>query len=103
MFARVARYEVAPERMNEAVEAFRAAVTELEGLEGLAGGTVLADPGDGIIISMTIWTTRTAMESSEVKAAGLRHQAVDQVDGTVVSVHSLDVVADIGSTAPTTT
>jgi heme-degrading monooxygenase HmoA len=100
MFARVARYEVAPERMNEAIEAFREAVTELEGLEGLEGGTVLADAGDGLIISMTFWETRAAMESSEVKAAGLRHQAVNQVDGTVVSVYSLDVVAEIGKTAP---
>jgi heme-degrading monooxygenase HmoA len=100
MFARVARYEVAPERMNEAIEAFREAVTELEGLEGLEGGTVLADAGDGLIISMTLWETRAAMESSEVKAAGLRHQAVNQVDGTVVSVYSLDVVAEIGKTAP---
>jgi heme-degrading monooxygenase HmoA len=100
MFARVARYEVAPERMNEAIEAFREAVTELEGLEGLEGGTVLADAGDGLIISMTFWETRAAMESSEVKAAGLRHQAVNQVDGTVISVYSLDVVAEIGKTAP---
>lgn len=101
MFARVARYEVAPERMDEAVEAFREAVTEIEGLEGLKGGSVLTDAEDGVIMSMTFWETRAAMEDSERQAAGLRQQAVKQVDGTVVSVHCLDVVAEIGTAAPT--
>ena len=72
MFARVARYEVAPERMDEAVEAFRDAVTEITGLDGLKGGSVLTDAEDGVIISLTYWESRTAMEDSEVKAAGLR-------------------------------
>jgi heme-degrading monooxygenase HmoA len=102
VFARLARYEVPPERMDEAVEAFRAAVTEITGLEGLKGGSVLSDAEDGVIISMTFWETRAAMEDSEVQAAGLRRQAAQQVDGTVVSVHCLDVVAEIGTAAPTT-
>ena len=102
MFARLARYEVPPERMDEAVEAFRAAVTEITGLDGLKGGSVLTDAEDGVIISMTFWETRAAMEDSEVQAAGLRRQAAQQVDGTVVSVYCLDVVAEIGTAAPTT-
>ena|SRR5438874_9193922 len=102
MFARVARYEVEPERMNEAVEAFREALTEIEGLEGLKGGSVLTDAQDGVIISMTLWESRTAMDDSEVKASSLRQQAAKQVDGTVVSVHCLDVVAEIATTAAPT-
>ena len=101
MFARVARYEVPPERMDEAIEAFRAAVTEIEGLDGLKGGSVLTDAEDGVVMSMTFWDSRAAMEDSEVKAAGLRQQAAKQVDGSVVSVHCLDVVAEIGTVAPT--
>ena len=100
MFARVARYEVAPERMEEAVEVFREALTEIEGLEGLKGGSVLTDADDGVIMSMTFWESRATMESSEVKAAGLRQQAAKQVDGIVVSVHCLDVVAQTGAAAP---
>ncbi|MEP6908997.1 MAG: antibiotic biosynthesis monooxygenase [Actinomycetota bacterium] len=102
MFARVARYEVPPERMDEAVKAFQEAATEIEGLEGLKGGSVLVDAEDGVIMSMTFWETRTAMLDSEVKAAGLRRQAAKQVDGNVVSVHCLDVVSEIGTVAPTT-
>ena len=100
MFARVARYEVPPERMDEAVKAFREAVVEIEGIEGLKGGSVLVDAEDGVVMSMTFWDSRTAMEDSEVKAAGLRQQAAKEVDGTVVSVHCLDVVAEIGAVAP---
>jgi heme-degrading monooxygenase HmoA len=102
MFARVARYEVPPERMEEAVEAFREAVTEINDLEGLKGGSVLTDAEDGVVISLTYWDTRAAMEDSEAKAAGLRRQAAKRVDGTVVSVHSLDVAVEIGAAAPTT-
>ena len=100
MFARVARYEVPPERMDDAIKAFREAVTEIEGIEGLKGGSVLVDAEDGVVMSMTFWDNRAAMEDSEVKAAGLRQQAAKEVDGTVVSVHCLDVVAEIGAVAP---
>ena len=50
MFARLARYEVPPERMDEAIDAFRAAVNDITGLEGLKGGSVLTDAEDGVII-----------------------------------------------------
>ena len=65
MFARVARYEVEPERTPAAVDAFREAVAELEGINGLEGGYVLTDADDGVVISMTLWESRTAMEDSE--------------------------------------
>jgi len=87
--------------MDDAIKAFREAVTEIDGLEGLKGGSVLVDAEDGVVMSMTFWDSRTAMEDSEVKAAGLRQQAAKEVDGTVVSVHCLDVVAEIGAVAPT--
>lgn len=101
MFARVARYEVEPARMDEAVKAFQDAVSQIEGLEGLRGGSVLTDAEDGVIMSMTFWDSRAAMESSEVKAAGLRQNAAKQVDGIVVSVHCLAVVAQVGTAVPT--
>jgi heme-degrading monooxygenase HmoA len=101
MFARVARYEVEPERTDEAIEAFRAAAEQLEGLSGLKGGYVLADWEDGVIMSMTPWESRAAMDQSEVKAAGLRQQAAKGVDGSVVPVHCLEVPIEIGSNVTT--
>jgi heme-degrading monooxygenase HmoA len=101
MFCRVARYEVEPDRTDEAVEAFRDAAEQLEGIAGLKGGYVLADYEDGVIMSMTFWESRSAMDDSEVKAAGLRQQAAKSVAGNVVSVHCLDVPIEIGSTVRT--
>jgi heme-degrading monooxygenase HmoA len=102
MFARIARYEVKPERVDEAVEVFREALTEISRLDGLKEGSVLTDAEDGVIITMTFWESRGAMENSEKQAAGLRRQAAKRVDGSVVSVHCLDVIAEVGAAAPTT-
>ena len=103
MFARVARYDVEPDRTDEAVDAFRDAAAELEGTSGMKGGYVLADPEDGVIMSLTFWESRAAMDDSEVKAAALRQQAAKSVDGSVVSVHCLDVPIEIGAAVSSTT
>jgi heme-degrading monooxygenase HmoA len=44
MLARVARYEVEAERIDDAVRVFGEAATEIEGLAGFAGGFVFVDP-----------------------------------------------------------
>jgi heme-degrading monooxygenase HmoA len=103
MFARVARYDVEPERTGEAIEAFREAAGQLELLSGLKGGYVLADWEDGVIMSVTLWENRAAMDESENKAAALRQEAAKSVDGTVVSVHNLDVPIEIGAAVSSTT
>ena len=101
MYARVARYQVDPARTGEAVEAFRDAAAQLADLPGLTAGYVLADNDDGVIMTMTFWESRAAMDTSEVKASGLRRQAAASVNGTVVSVHCLAVTTEIGSTVQT--
>ena len=103
MFARIARYDVEPDRTGDAIEAFREAVTQLEGLNGLKGGYVLADWEDGVIMSMTFWENRVVMDESESKAAAIRQEAAKSVDGTVVSVHNLDVSIEIGTAVSSTT
>jgi heme-degrading monooxygenase HmoA len=103
MFARIARYEVAPDRTGDAIEAFREAVQQLEGMNGLKGGYVLADWEDGVIMSMTLWENRAAMDESESKAAAIRQEAAQSVDGNVVSVHNLNVALEIGAAVSSTT
>ena len=103
MFARVARYDVEPDRTGEAIEAFREAVRELDGANGLKGGYVLADWEDGVIMSLTFWENRPAMDDSEAKASALRRQAAKSVDGEIVSVHNLDVSIEIGAAVSSTT
>ena len=103
MFARVARYNVEPDRTGEAIDAFREAARELESASGMKGGYVLADWEDGAIMSLTFWENRAAMDDSESKAAGLRQQAAKSVDGEVVSVHNFDVPIEIGTAVSSTT
>jgi heme-degrading monooxygenase HmoA len=97
VFARVARYDVAEERMDAAAEAFREAASQLASLPGFQGGYVLSAREDGVVMTMTLWESRTAMDTSEVRAARLRQEATRQVDGEVTSVQCLEVAVDIGS------
>ncbi len=99
MFARVARYEVAEERMEEAVEAFRDAASQLSGEEGLEGGYILTDGEGSSVISLTFWSTRAARDASEVQAARLRREAAQRVNGAVTSVQNLEVAVEIAAAA----
>ena len=94
MFARVARYEVPVEKIETAVEAFRAATDQLEGVSGLQGSYLFTSPEEGVIMSMTLWESRAAMDESEVRAARLRREATDQVDGEVTSVQRYEVAVE---------
>ncbi len=48
-------------------------------------------------MTVTLWESRAAMDASEVRAARLRQDAVQQADGSVASVHSLEVAVEIGA------
>ena len=98
MYARLARYEVPDGRAEDAVRAFEKAARDLEGLNGLQGGYVLRDADTGGIVTMTLWENRALMESSEVRAARLRQEAVRQVEGSVASVQCLEVEVEIAAT-----
>jgi heme-degrading monooxygenase HmoA len=97
VYARVARYEVEGERMDAGAEAFREAASRLASLPGFQGGYVFTASEDGVIMTMTLWESRSAMENSEVPAARLRQEATRQVDGEVTSVQCFEVAVDIGS------
>ncbi len=97
MFARIARYDVGEDRIEEAIDAFREAASQLGDLNGLRGGYVFANAEDEVLISLTLWDSRAAMDTSEVRAARLRQEAVKQVEGSVASVHTLEVAFEIGA------
>ena len=95
MLARVARYEVDRERIDEAVQAFGEAAGEIEQLDGFAGGYVLIDPDDGRTLTLTLWENATVLENSERVAARFRRQAADAVGGSVLSVEKFDVAREL--------
>ena len=94
MFARVARYEVPKDKIGTAVEAFRAATDQLGSVSGSQGSYLFTSSEEGVIMSITLWESRAAMDESEVRAARLRREATDQVDGEVTSVQRFEVVVE---------
>jgi heme-degrading monooxygenase HmoA len=97
MHARVARYELQPDRIDDAVHAFGDAAAQIEGLDGFAGGFVLVDPDDGRTMTVTLWQTATALENSERAASSARRQAADTVGGSVLSVETFEVARELRS------
>ena len=76
MLARVARYEVPSDRIDEAVEAFGQASNEVEHLEGFAGGYLFVDHEDGRTMTLTLWESQAALENSERATGKLRREAL---------------------------
>ena len=99
MWARVARYVVEPERMDAAVVGFETASQALSELRGTRGGYLLIDREDGSAMTVTLWDSHDALRASEVAAAGLRRQAMEEAEGNVASVGVYEVAAEFGSGA----
>jgi heme-degrading monooxygenase HmoA len=95
MFARLARYDIAPGRGQDAVESFKQASEGLKGFSGLKGGYILVDD-EGSIATLTVWETRAALIDSQSRASRLRQQAVRAVDGSVASVNEYEIALELG-------
>jgi heme-degrading monooxygenase HmoA len=96
MLARVARYEVPEDQIGNAADAFAQAATEIEQLEGFAGGYVLVDLEDGRTMTVTLWDNPAALENSERKASVARREAAGSVGGSVLSVEKFEVAHQLG-------
>ena len=96
MLARVARYELPPERCEEAVQAFLDSAREIADMSGFGQGYLFVDSATGAAVSMTLWEDHAAFEASATKAALARRRAVDTVDGEVEWVQNFDVVRRFG-------
>lgn len=97
MVARVARYEVPQDKIDEAVAAFGEAGAQIENLDGFAGGYVLIDREDGRTMTVTLWTNSAAMENSEASAGRIRRQAAQTAGGTVLSVEKFEVAQELAA------
>ena len=95
MLARVARYEVDPNRLDDAVSAFGDAAKEIETLDGFAGGFVLVDHEDGHTMTVTLWDNSAALENSERAAEKARREAASSVGGSVLSVEKFEVAQEL--------
>jgi heme-degrading monooxygenase HmoA len=96
MLARVARYEVPPDRCDEAVEALADSAKEIANMDGFQNGYVFVDSETGETMTVVFWQNHAAADNSATHAATARQRAVAAVDGEVQSVQSFDVVREIG-------
>ena len=100
MQARVARYEVGTDRIQDAIDAFGDAGKEIEQLDGFAGGYVLVDHEDGRTMTLTLWENDAALEESEKTARAARNKASEDVGGSVLSVEKFEVAHELQARAP---
>jgi hypothetical protein len=91
VFARLAEYEVAVDRIDDALRHFQIAGEGIGSLEGNAGVYVLADRESGTVLTFTLWRSEPEMSASAVRAARLRQQVMQEVDGTVRAVSCYEV------------
>jgi heme-degrading monooxygenase HmoA len=94
MFARVSKYELPSDQAHEAIPAFREAIERIRGLAGLERALLLM-PRDGTrAVTIPLWDSELAMESSRVAATRARSAAANAVGGEVTSTEEYEVVAD---------
>lgn len=80
MHARVTKFTVEPERIDDANEYYRSTVlTQARELEGFKGGVALVDREGGNIFSFTLWENEEAMRASEEAGNRLRGQAASDL------------------------
>jgi heme-degrading monooxygenase HmoA len=96
MLARISRYEIAPERCDEAVEAFTTAGRDIAAMDGFHSGYVLVEPETGALMTFTLWQDQQALDASATRAASARRRAIAVVEGDVLSVQTFDVVRELG-------
>lgn len=97
MYARLARYEVPADRMEEVVRGFEEAATELQELGGLEKGYLLVDGESGLAVTLVFWRTRGELEASASRSAVLRQRAIKSVEGSVLGVNEFEVALTFGS------
>jgi heme-degrading monooxygenase HmoA len=91
MFARVSVYEIPVERMDDAVQEFEAALTQISALDGFREAFFFVAPEDGRATATTFWTSRHALEASRSAASNLRTKAALAADGGVISATEYEV------------
>jgi heme-degrading monooxygenase HmoA len=100
MFARVARYRIPEENLDDSMQGFREAIDKLKAIEGNAGGYLLVDRDNCTALTVTFWEDRRSFEASEVQASRLRSEAVGPYGGEIQAIDRCEVALDFSDLAP---
>ena len=88
MHARVSTYEGEPDRLVQGFDSVRGALTEMD---GFAAAYFLVDRDGGRGMSITLWDSEEALNTSVERADQMRQQATDQAGGSIRSVDHYEV------------
>jgi quinol monooxygenase YgiN len=93
MYARTARYEVPPERIDDDIRQAGELEDEVTAMPGNVGFYYFADRATGHTMSLTLWQDEAALEASRTRAKGLRERLTEPTGAKVVSVEEFEAVA----------
>lgn len=92
MWARVSKFQVPKDRIDEDIKESRAIVSEaIRKIPGSAGTYYLVDRERGETLTVTLWETEQAMHASEEQAARIREESATDIGGKILSVERYEV------------
>lgn len=93
MYARVSRYEVPTDRLEEDIRGAEATERRVAAMPGALGLYYLVDRQSGRTMSITLWDSEQAMHDSEMEASQLRNKTSGAVAATITGIERYEVVA----------
>jgi hypothetical protein len=92
MFARITRYDVRSERLQEGRDEIEEhVIPALRMQAGYNGGLLLADPESGKMVSVTLWEDEQKMHATDEAAHWFRVFGAEAVEGSVTGVETYEV------------
>lgn len=93
MYARVSRYEVPMEKLDDDVRGVDATQKRVTDMPGSLGLFYLMDRETGKTMSITLWESEQAMRDSEAAANTLRTETSEAAMSKVMGIERYEVVA----------
>ena len=91
MFARVSRYDLPGNRVEDAFASFGEALGQIKELDGFFEAYLLVNRDSECAATITLWSSAASMDASRVTATRLRTEAAQAVDGVVTSSQEFEV------------
>lgn len=93
MYARVSRYEIPMENLDEDIRGADATEQRISQMPGSLGLYYLVDRESGRTMSITLWESEQAMRDSETAATQVRHETTSAVGAHIVAIERYEVAA----------
>ncbi len=92
MFARVSRFAVSPERLQQGRRAVEDhVIPALRMQPGYSGGLLLGDPESGKVLAVSLWEDEEAMRATDEASYWFRTFGAEAAGGTVADVETYEV------------